>query len=352
MTNSRTKSIKRLVTAIVVDLLVLGVFLGAFAYFYFLRVPDYTPKALSSPTQPAASATPTADTGTEASASPDGQTATPEPVVNTGLLGRKYADKFTAGDVEQTGNAYRSANVSIEVTQKIVGTEDRPVIYYLADIYVKDISSFRTAVAFDYKDQNAGSRKNVMPALQLSQIVNAIVSISGDNFASHDSIVVRNGIEWEQKLPVYGDICVLYYDGTMETYPEPISKDTLNAIYDKNPFQIWTFGPELLENGQIPSSFANSKANPLCSIGYFEPGHYCFILVDGRQPDYSWGMSHSELAQVFYDLGCKAAFNLDGGDTAVMTFAGAWRSKPENLKPRDTSDILYICEPAASGNGQ
>jgi exopolysaccharide biosynthesis protein len=191
-----------------------------------------------------------------------------------------------------------------------------------------------------------------MATLQLSQLVNAVVAISGDNFTYHQSVAVRDGVEWQNKLPVYGDICVLYYDGTMETYPQSVNRAAVDAIYAKKPYQIWTFGPQLLVDGQVPKSFANTKANPLSAVGYYEPGHYCFILVDGRQKGYSWGMTHSELAQVFYDLGCKAAFNLDGGDTAVMTFAGAWRSQPQEANPRETSDILYICEPAASGNGQ
>ena len=349
MKPSRGKSVKRLVTAIVVDLLVLGVFLAAYSYFHFLRVPDYTPKSLSSPTQAlAAEETPAAN----ASASPDAQ-ATPQPTpADTGLLSGKYAEKFTAGDVEQTESTYKSANVSVEVTQVTAGTQDKPIVYYVADIYVKDISSFRTAVAFDYKDQNAGSRKNVMATLQLSQIVQSVVAISGDNFTYHQSVAVRNGVEWDKTLPVFGDICVLYYDGTMETYPQTIKGDTLDAIYAKEPYQIWTFGPQLLVDGQVPGSFANPKANPLSAVGYYEPGHYCFVLVDGRQKGYSWGMTYGELAQVFYDLGCKAAFNLDGGDTAVMTFAGEWRSQPQDQAPRDTSDILYICEPDASASGQ
>ena len=63
-------------------------------------------------------------------------------------------------------------------------------------------------------------------------------------------------------------------------------------------------------------------------------------------------MTQADLAQVVYDLGCTVAFNLDGGDTAVMTYNGAWRSQPENSNPRNTSDILYICEPTASDAGQ
>lgn len=352
MYDARSRFVKRLIRVILIDLVVLGIFLGTFAYVYFLRVPEYEPRVLSSPTQAEPSATPDLSAAVSASVSPVEETATPEPAVDTGLLGGKYADKFTAGDVQQTDTSYKSADVSVEVSQITAGTEDRPVVYYLADIYVKDITSFRTAVAFDYKDQNEGSRKNVMATLQLSQIVNAVVAISGDNFTYHDSVAVRDGVEWDNTLPVYGDICVLYYDGTMETYPQTIRRADVDAIYAKEPYQIWTFGPELLVDGQVPKSFSNPKANPLSAIGYYEPGHYCFILVDGRQKGYSWGMTYSELAQVFYDLGCKAAFNLDGGDTAVMTFNGAWRSQPQDQAPRETSDILYIGEPVAPQNGQ
>ena len=214
MRNPRSHSIKRLITAIVADLLVLGAFLGGFTYFYFLRERSYAPTALATPAQVEA----TAD-----ASSPVPDAATPTPAVaDTGLLGGKYAEKFTTGEVEQTDSSYRSANVSIEITKNTAGTESKPIVYYIADIYIKDISSFRTGVALDYKDQNPGERKNVMSTLLLSQLTKSLVAISGDNFAFHDGIVVRDGVEWQRILPVYGDICVLYYDGTMETYPQTL----------------------------------------------------------------------------------------------------------------------------------
>ena len=345
--------VKRLITAIVVDLLVLGALLGSYSYVQFLRVIDYTPKALSSAT-PTAESTPSPTTADAASsAAPAGDVMTPSPTpVDTGLLGGKYAEKFTAGEVEQTADSYHSGNVCIEMSKKTAGTEARPIVYYVAEIFVKNISSFRTAVAEEYKEQNESDIKNAMPALQLSQFAGAIVSINGDSFAWHDDIAVRNGAEWTKNLPVDGDICVLYYDGTMETYAQKaVNSALVEAIYAKNPYQIWTFGPQLLIDGQVPTNFARSAPNPLSAVGYVEPGHYFFILVDGRQKDYSWGMTHAQLAQVFYDLGCKVAFNLDGGDTAVMTYMGEWRSQPEASSPRDTSDIIYIVEPTAS-NGQ
>jgi hypothetical protein len=214
MMNPKNRRVKRLVTAIVADLLVLGALLGAFTYFYFLRERDYSPRTLTSPT-PAVSAAPEATAAETSTAPTEEAAATPTPAVaDTGLLGGKYAEKFTTGEVEQTDTSYKSANVSIDVQQIVAGTAEKPITYYLADIYIKDISSFRTAVALDYKDQNQGDRKNVMSTKQLSQLTGALLAISGDNFAYHQSIAVRNGVEWENKLPVFGDICVLYYDGT------------------------------------------------------------------------------------------------------------------------------------------
>ncbi len=340
---------KRLIKTILLDLLAVGICLNVFAYFHHVRKSDPTPKALTSPTPVTAAAL------TETTAVPTNESTASsetETTVNTGLLGGQFAEQFTSGEIEQTADSYRSENVSITVSKVEL---EGPITYYIADIYVKDISSFRTAVAYEYADSNEGSRKNVMSTLQLSQLTGALVAISGDNytFRKEGLIAVRNGVEWFNNTPLAQDICVLYYDGTMETYRyDETHADEIAQIYEREPYQIWTFGPELLENGEIPAQFNTSKANPLSGIGYFEPGHYCFILVDGRQKGYSLGMNYTQFAQVFQDLGCTVAYNLDGGDTAVMTFGGEWRSQPQDQAPRETSDILYICEPTAVANGQ
>ena len=56
--------------------------------------------------------------------------------------------------------------------------------------------------------------------------------------------------------------------------------------------------------------------NPRSAVGYYEPGHYCFVVIDGRQPGYSKGATLMQLAQLFESLGCKEAYNLDGGKSA------------------------------------
>lgn len=346
---------KRLFLWIVIDLLLLGVLLLTFAYFHHVRAETYAPAALAaftptSPQPPATTPSPDpSDAPGDAAAPEDGPTAPLEPTPNvTGLLGGKYAEKFTFGEVEHTDTSYRSENVCIEVTK--ISFTGPYLTYFLADIYIQDISSFKTAVALEYPEDNPSHIKTTMDAKLLSSLVSSVLSLSGDHFATQPEgrWVVRGGVEWKRNLPLQQDICVLYYDGVMETYT--VKEADLEAITARNPYHVWSFGPELLIDGQAATKFtatngSGTKANPRAAIGYYEPGHYCFLLVDGRQSGYSIGMTYAEMSQLFYDLGCTAAYNLDGGDSAVMCWGNEWMSHPQNENPRSAADLLYIVEP-------
>ena len=75
------------------------------------------------------------------------------------------------------------------------------------------------------------------------------------------------------------------------------------------------------------------------------------MVVDGRQDGYSRGLKIEELAKLFADLGCKAAYNLDGGASAVMTFNDAIYSRPSN-GGRALGDALLIKELDGIGEGE
>ena len=50
-----------------------------------------------------------------------------------------------------------------------------------------------------------------------------------------------------------------------------------------------------------------------------------------------------EFSQLFYDLGCKVAYNLDGGQSSVMTWDGKLANSAYN-GGRRVSDFVYIPE--------
>lgn len=81
--------------------------------------------------------------------------------------------------------------------------------------------------------------------------------------------------------------------------------------------------------------------NPRTVLGYYAPGHYAVLVVDGRGE--SAGLSLDELAGLCEELGFTLAYNLDGGKSSVMTFNDAIVNQPAG-GGRAISDVIYIAE--------
>ncbi|MBT8403057.1 MAG: phosphodiester glycosidase family protein, partial [Gemmatimonadetes bacterium] len=68
-------------------------------------------------------------------------------------------------------------------------------------------------------------------------------------------------------------------------------------------------------------------------------------VVDGRQGDYSTGMTLPELADLFDALGATEALNLDGGGSSVMLLRGRRVSRPSDAEgERPVVNALLIVE--------
>jgi exopolysaccharide biosynthesis protein len=234
---------------------------------------------------------------------------------------------------------YSNDNAKLSVSKVETGSDSDKVTYYVADIYVTNVEYLKTAFA-------AGSYgKNLRASvLDMAEQSDAILAISGDYYGNSDmSVVIRNGVLYRSDVTGV-DICVLYTDGTMKTYsPEEFDADQVIA---DGAWQAWSFGPALLDgNGTIADTFNTTSfingENPRCSIGYVEPGHYIFVVVDGRDEGYSKGVTLTQLAGIMSDLGCKTAYNLDGGKSAAMVYNGEYVNQPAD-GGRTISDIIYI----------
>lgn len=156
----------------------------------------------------------------------DANHAFPLPEKRENLLHGKYEDKFTAdGSIQKTENSYRSGNVSVEILSRDITVGGYPVHYYMADIYIKDISSLRSAVS-----EESDRRERVE---SLAAKHNAIVATSGDFFVFKQSgLEIRNGYVYRETINKTQDVCVIYQDGTMETILA--GSVNLTAVYRKN----------------------------------------------------------------------------------------------------------------------
>ena len=159
-------------------------------------------------------------------------------------LREKFAEHFT-DTVVSTDSSYSSPNLSVEISRHTQGSGSDTVTYYVADLYMADLSSFQTEFAGgEYNPDGCREHLDAM-----SQRVGAILAMNGDSYCfnrSHcNGLLVRNGTVYRNN-PTTQDICMLYQDGTMTTYG-PNQFDPQAAL-ERGILQTWIFGPCLLDN--------------------------------------------------------------------------------------------------------
>ena len=119
------------------------------------------------------------------------------------------------------------------------------------------------------------------------------------------------------------DNLVLRDDGSMEVYAYgEVTAEEIAASGTAH--DMFSFGPVLVRDGEL-MVYTGSHCDadePRMSIGMIAPGHYRIIMVEGRISGGPAGIDLNTLARLQYCRGVEQAFNLDGGNTAVMLFMG------------------------------
>jgi exopolysaccharide biosynthesis protein len=76
--------------------------------------------------------------------------------------------------------------------------------------------------------------------------------------------------------------------------------------------------------------------HPRTALGLSDDGkRMVWLVVDGRQPGYSEGVSERELAELLVEAGCQDGMNLDGGGSSVMLLTSASGILQPVNKPSD-----------------
>ncbi|MCF7833243.1 MAG: phosphodiester glycosidase family protein [Candidatus Marinimicrobia bacterium] len=102
--------------------------------------------------------------------------------------------------------------------------------------------------------------------------------------------------------------------------PILVKDSTINITYNEE--VMWGSGVGL------------DNRDPRTAIGYTRNDHIIILVADGRQA-HSEGLSLSDMATLFLELGCVAAINLDGGGSTQMAVPGTYINRPseERLVP-------------------
>ena len=255
---------------------------------------------------------------------------------------------FLQEGVEQTATSYRSANMFIQLQTQRVNQSD----VYVAHVYLRTLECLQRSFAGKVWGRSAEK------VAALAQKCDGVLALTGDNAqVLKAGYVVVNGEVLRERGNNVRDLCVLYTDGTMQIHYAKVDHELIGQqAADGLIWQTFVFGPALLdENGKAFEDFSTNNVrleNPRAVIGYFEPGHYCLVQIDGRgtsskleEKKTNKGMTLEQTAKLMESLGCQAAYNLDGGQSASMYFAGEIISTPYH-NGRAVGDAIVLCEPA------
>ena len=260
-----------------------------------------------------------------------------------------FPDYDTGRDADWS---YQSDELRVAI-KRYENTEDQ-IVFYVADIWVRNIASFRMGFGNGKFDSGRENPED------FAKREHAIFAVSG---TMNSGLVIHNGVKYKgvekSDITFRSGIVVIYRDGSVKTINRAKKQSFNNKAEDQNNGGIlhaFQFGPILVQNGEIPSGLKQNGRHPRIMFGYYEPGHYVMVAVDGRTKK-SIGMTEQEMAELMQSLGCKDAMNLDGGNSAVMLFMGKTINTPsgkdkdgDGIAGRNIVDMLAFAEYDAEGN--
>jgi exopolysaccharide biosynthesis protein len=229
----------------------------------------------------------------------------------------------------------------MQITLSTIRENDTDI--YVVDVQVSSVAYLKTAFA-----QNAFGRNLKDTTSDIAEANDAILAINGDYYGFRDAgYVLRNGVLYRDTVNSDTDALVVGSDGSL--YAASESSASAQSLADNGAWQILSFGPVLVQDGQVAvdtnTEVGQAKtSNPRTAIGMISPLHYVIVVSDGRTSA-SAGLSLYELAQVFQEQGCTFAYNLDGGGSSTLWFNGQVINNPTDGRSggeREVSDIVYF----------
>ena len=252
---------------------------------------------------------------------------------------------------------YVSQTSKVIIQRKYDATQ--PLTWFEADLY-GDLDAGEMLRTVQNDPEKMGKVR--VDATETAKKHNVVFAMNTDYYTyrvavnnnRHTGIVIRDGrilyddpyTEKQVTNSMFPNLDMLAFmpDGSLKVYHS--WEKTAQEFIDEGVQTVYSFGPYLLLDGKVSErAYANNEnKNPRCAIGMVDPGHYVAIMCEGRLKR-SAGVTISYLAKMMRAKGCQVAFNMDGGQTAVMVFMGkqlnqigAYDGGKTNSRP--TSEVL------------
>lgn len=216
---------------------------------------------------------------------------------------------------------------------------------FMAKLKLYDPSTFRVVLA----DDEPGGYETTS---SMAKREGAILAINGGGFGKYisegrikttmvggtvvDSKVVKKFIKTNEEICFVGIDIMGNLVGTVPSTQKDIDK--LKAV------QGLSFIPKLIENHKkvsIPTAWINTK-HPRTVIGEYPNGDILLIIIDGRNDNWSEGVTLERVQEKLIYLGVEEAYNLDGGGSTTLYYKGEILNKPSDGVERSVANSFIV----------
>ena len=230
------------------------------------------------------------------------------------------------------------------------------VVFYFADITIKDPSQIRTALATG-TDKFRRRYKKVVRAI--ANKLNAVVAINGDFFGGYGgyAYVLRQGTVYQDLTEPNLDILLIDEDGDFHvlTPEQDLASVNKTKINGKKVINALQFGPALVIDGKpvadetlvdrarSPREAQPDMANQRMALIQIDKLHYMVLTCA------HYGLTlpkFRDLAMYVSNYQAKTVYTLDGGNSSQLVFLGRKRNLtdagPNSEGERPVTDIVYF----------
>lgn len=165
------------------------------------------------------------------------------------------------------------------------------------------------------------------------------------------------------------DVAWLYVDSAarfpkatqepLKSWKDSNAHPTADEFLQQRRFRKWKMetavggGPVLVQDGKIQITnneerkFAGNAIkdkHPRTAMGYTADGRLILLVVEGRNPGKAEGATLTQLAEMFIQLGCVEALNLDGGGSSCLLVNGKNTIQPSDKEGQRPVPAVFIVE--------
>jgi hypothetical protein len=235
-------------------------------------------------------------------------------------------------------------------------TEPRPLRIYYLKVALKSPRLEVFALTGDDPDGPGPAESQLTQPIDLFRKFHALAAVNANAFAG---VGAKPGdASWYEGRPVdvhglvVSDRKVIspVEQGRMSFWIDASRKPHLGT--PKRPGKVVTavadwFSPLLIDS-RVVADPGDKALHPRTALGFDGKGKWLLlVVVDGRQPGFSEGVTLYELAGILQARGCTQAINLDGGGSSIMLIqdpSGGVRTvnSPSGKQPRPVPVMLGV----------